>query len=119
MRDLNPSLAPMRLATIQCAEITTRNSDGMTPLLIASLEKDDPTGEVISALLEAGADVNASIQSNSSASLMWAAKTESTARDPVHAFRGPDLREQADCYEPSSPFHGTRRGGQVQPGGWP
>ena len=64
----------VREAVRQGAEINARSAEGLTPLLLASTQRDEGKGEVISALLEAGADVNAVIHSNGSTSLMWASQ---------------------------------------------
>ena len=64
----------VREAITQGADVNARDADGLTPLLLASTEGADVTGDVIDALLKAGADVNAAIESNGTTSLDWAAQ---------------------------------------------
>jgi ankyrin repeat protein/uncharacterized protein YgiM (DUF1202 family) len=70
----NGTVDLVREAIAQGADVNARDADGLTPLLLASTEGADLTGEVIDALLKAGANVNATIESNGTTSLEWAAQ---------------------------------------------
>jgi len=66
----------VREAIRQGVDINARNSDGMTPLLVACVERDEPTREVISVLLSAGANPNVRTPGNDATPLMWAAESK-------------------------------------------
>jgi ankyrin repeat protein len=80
----------VRAAISKGADVTSQDSDGMTPLLVAAKYNQNP--EVIVALLKAGADIKAQDRYPGATALMWAAMNNRPEVITVLLKAGADIK---------------------------